>query len=62
MIISIDAATAHAEDASANLHKVIAQVGAIDVPAALALQMVQAQAACAQAWALVALARMMDVR
>lgn len=57
MIIAIDAATTHAEDASANLHKIIAEVGQRTTSLADALQIAQAQAACSQAWALVALAR-----
>jgi hypothetical protein len=58
---ALDAATTHAEDATKNLHTLIASVAPTgqsrSLPAALALQMIQAQAACAQAWATVAIAR-----
>lgn len=60
MIIPVGAATTLAEDASTNLRNIVSEVALISpMPAELALQMAQAQAACAQAWALVAIARVL---
>lgn len=58
-IVAVDAATMTAKDASTLISEVVL---ASPMPAELALQMVQAQAACAQAWALIAIARELGAR